>query len=134
MKKKALLWVLLVGVIVAAVAGWLMWNKPHESVDDKEGVSITANALTTAFVNNEQAANTSYLNKVLEVSGVISELSNNQDGRTVILLQSDDPLSGVQCTMKDDKVVFNTGQQIAIKGFCNGYTSVVLLTDCVVAK
>jgi hypothetical protein len=134
MKRKTILWALLAVVVVANIVGFLVWNKPHDTVDNKEGIKITAEALTKAFEANEQSANGTYINKVMEVSGVVSEVSKNQDGRTVILLQSEDPLSGVQCTMKDDKLSFNNGQQASIKGFCNGYTSVVLLTDCVQTK
>ena len=57
----------------------------------------------------------------------------NQDGKTVLLLQSSDPLSGVQCTLKDEGN-YIVGTELTVKGFCTGYTTVVLLNDCIVKK
>lgn len=134
MKRKSLiLLVLAAGVLSVAVAVAVIWNKPHETVENKEGEKITAMALTEAFLSNEHQANAIYLNKVLEVSGRVAEISTNQDHSTVILLESDDPFSGVQCTMKEDPGV-QEGEEITVKGFCNGYTTVVLLSDCIVTS
>ncbi|HRO43797.1 MAG TPA: hypothetical protein PL009_13245 [Flavipsychrobacter sp.] len=132
MKKKVLLFLLVVGAI-AAVLGYVVWNKPHETVDDKKGIQITAEALTNAFLQNELSANATYLNQVIEVSGKVSEISKNQDGKDVLLLESSDPLSGVQCTMREPGN-YEMEKEITIKGFCNGYTTVVLLSDCILSK
>ncbi len=132
-KGKVLLIVILIVIIVAGVVGAFMWNKAPDTVDDKPSVSIAAEVLSKAFEHNEQQANATYLNKALTVNGTISELDKNQDGKTVVILQSEDPMSGVQCTMRDD-VTFEVGAQVTIKGFCNGYTTVVLLSDCIVAQ
>ena len=133
MKKKALLFTFLGVMIAIAAAIAIIWNKPHETVDDQTGQKISAAALADAFGQNEQNANAAYLNKVIEVTGRIAETSKNQDGKGVVVLEASDPLSGVQCTMKDDGN-YEVGKPITIKGFCNGYTTVVLLSDCVVVR
>lgn len=129
MRKVLLL--ILVGIIVAATAGWLMWNKPHETVDNKKGLQITAEELCSAYLKDEQKANSIYLNQVIEVTGTIAEISKNQDGNDVILLESSDPLSGVQCTMRETYGAYHAGEPIVVKGFCTGFTAVVLLGDCI---
>lgn len=129
---KKILIALLIVVAAAAGIGVYLWNKPHEVVEDRKATAIAADALAKAFTENEQQANTTYLNQVLDVTGTVSEVSRNQDGKTVITLSVSDPLSGVQCTMRDDKVNASVGQIMTIKGFCNGYTLVVLLSDCIV--
>lgn len=124
----------LLGVILlVAVGAAFMWNKPHESVEGKEGIQLTAEDLTLAFAANEQQANALYLNQVIEVQGTIVEATKNQDGKDVLLLESSDPLSGVQCTIKESGN-FAPGTVVTLKGFCNGYTMVVLLGDCVVVN
>lgn len=133
MKKKTVLIVILVLAVAAIAAVAFVWNKPHETVDNKKGTAVTAEMLANAFIQNEQQANATYLNQVLEVTGTAEEVSTNQDGKTVILLKADDPLSGVQCTMSESQNV-KQGDQLTIKGFCNGYTTVVLLSDCVMLK
>jgi len=133
-RKKVFLFVFLGALVAAAAAIFVVWNKPHATVDNVKGIRITAEALTMAFEKNEQNANASYLNKVIEVNGKIAEVSKNQDNKDVILLETSDPLSGVQCTMRDSGGRYQTGDEVILKGFCNGYTMVVLLSDCVVNK
>lgn len=129
MKKIGLL--LLVLAVIAGGVFVYLWNKPPETVDGKKAIEISSTYLSRVFQDNEKTGNDLYLNKVIAVNGTISEVSKNQDGKTVLLLSGDDPLSGVQCTMRDDKGSFEAGKTVTIKGFCNGYTVVVLLSDCV---
>jgi len=132
-RKRGLLLVFL-GALIAIIASVaVVWNKPPDTVDDQKGMKITATELSNAFEKNEQQANTAYLNKVLTVTGKIAEITKNQDGQTVVLLESSDPLSGVQCTMKEEGN-FIVGNTATIKGFCNGYTHMVLLAGCVAVK
>ena len=134
MRKKVLLFVLLgaIAFVIAVIA--FVWNRAPETVDDKKAIQVSAESITVAYGGNEQQANAEYLNKVIEVNGKISELSKNQDGKDVVLLESSDPLSGVQCTMRENGGKYIVGNAISIKGFCNGYTTVVLLSDCIVAR
>ena len=134
MKKQAILFTLLVGVIAVALAVVFVWNKPHKSVEGEKGLVITAEALAQAFENDEKAANDTYLSKILSVQGTVAEVTKNQDGKTVLLLSVENPLSGIQCTMKEAENSYQSGQNVTIKGFCNGYTMVVLLNDCVEVK
>lgn len=132
-KKKVILLVLLLAIIGGGITGYLLWNKPHPKVEDQQATVVAAQALYTAFTTNEQQANQSYLNKVLEVTGTANEVSRNQDGKTVAVLGTDDPLGGIQCTFRDATTI-TQGQTVTVKGFCNGYTMVVLLNDCVLVK
>lgn len=130
--KKVLL-IILILVAGGVGIGLYMWNKAPAKVEDSKSSAISADDLAIAFTTNEQQANARYLNKVLDVSGTIAEVTKNQDGKTVITLGvASDPLSGVQCTMRDNDVKAEVGKSITIKGFCNGYTLVVLLSDCIV--
>jgi hypothetical protein len=131
---KRILVVLLMVLLAGGIIGWVVWNKPHPKAEDEKASAIAADSLYNAFVQNEQAANTHYLNKVLELQGSAAELSRNQDGQQVLILSVPDPLGGVQCTMRKDQPAVAQGQAVRIKGFCNGYTSVVLLSDCVLVK
>lgn len=127
----------LIGALVAVVAGLAVVfsnRKPHPKVEDQQAVTIAAPALYAAFTSNEQSANATYLNKTLEVSGTINEVSKNQDGKTVLLLDAGDPLGGVQCTLREEKGALAAGSKATVKGFCNGFTMVVILNDCIVAE
>ena len=130
MKRKTLLWILSVLIIAAGIAGWSYVNRPAAKVEDATAIAVSAEELTTAYSSNEAAANKKYLNQAIKATGVVAEVSKNQDGKTVLLLQSEDPLSGVQCTLRDQAVV-EPGKEVTVKGFCTGYTLVVLLSDCI---
>ncbi len=132
--KKILLWVIAGILLTGIITGIVLWNKPHATVDNKKGIAVSAEALADSFIQNEEAANSTYLNQVVEVNGVIAEVSRNQEGKNVLLLESSDPLSGVQCTMRDTGRNFETGTEVRIKGFCNGFTTVVLLSECIAAE
>ncbi len=129
--KRVLLFLLLIVVIAVAVGAYL-WNKPHKTVEEQEAIAMQAEDIFKAYTTNEQQANTRYLNQVLDVTGVVSEVGKNQDGKTVITLGVSDPLSGVQCTMRENNIKAEVGKTITVKGFCNGYTLVVLLSDCII--
>jgi len=131
-KKKILVVVLLI-VAALAIGAYMQWNKPHPKAEDQQAVSINAENLFTAFTTDETKANNTYLNKVLDVNGTVGELSKNQDGKTVAVLTVSDPMGGVQCTFRDD-VSLKEGAPVHVKGFCNGYTLVVLLNDCVLSN
>ena len=131
MKRKYIIWVIVILVLMGGAAAYMLWNKPHEKVEDQNATSITATDLADEFLQNEAKANRRYLGQVLEVKGKVIEVTANQDGKTVLLLESTDPLSGVQCTMRDVGFEASTGQIMTVHGFCNGFTTVVLLQDCI---
>ena len=131
MIKKILIAVVLLG-LVGAIIGYRMYNKQAPKAEDAKGIVVTAEMLSQEFIANEQAANTKYLNKAVEVSGTINETDKNQDGGLMVILQTGDPMTGVQCAMRDKGVTATKGQKVTILGFCsgNGITG-VSLTDCV---
>lgn len=131
---RLLLVVVVLGVIGAAI-GYRMWTKAPDQVEDKKGIAITATELCVQYAQSEQDANKKYLNQALEVTGTISSVATNQDGRQVVTMQSTDGTSEVQCTMRDKDAKAEQGKTVTIKGFCAGNTMFdVLLTDCIINK
>ena len=117
----------------AAGAIWYVWNKPHAKVEDAKGIEVTAQALAKEYTADEKAADAKYLNKAIQVSGTVAETEKNQDGGLMVILQTEDPTAGIQCTMREKNATVNKGQNLTIKGFCsgNGITG-VSLTDCII--
>lgn len=132
--KKILIIILVVGVIGGAV-GAMMWFKPHPKAEDQKGIVITTTDLAKEYNTDEKAADAKYLDKWIEVSGTVGETEKNQDGGLMVVLQTADPASGVQCTMREKNVTINKGQTVTMKGKCsgNGITG-ISLTDCIVTK
>ena len=119
-------------VLIGAIIGYLVWNKPTDKAEDHKGVAITTTELTNAYAQSEDSANAKYLSKVLEVQGTVEEVSKSQDGAVVIKLKGNDDMA-VQCTMRDANATAAVGSVATIKGFCSGSTMFdILLTDCIV--
>lgn len=129
---------LLIIVLLLAAAGggvyYFVMNKPHKDVTDEKAIALTAPQLFAEYTANEQAANGKYLNKALEVSGTIATIDQNQDKQQFLVLQTDDALNGVMCTMRSNDPTLQTGAFVSVKGYCSGYVGDVKLTDCVLAQ
>lgn len=134
MVKKIIVVVLLLAAIGVCTGIYLFYKKP-ETVDDKKGIAVTAIALAKEFGENEQTANTKYLNKVIEVSGIVSETEQNQDGGLMVILDTGDAMAGVQCAMREKGLAVDKGKEMTIKGFCSGSgITGVSLTDCIIKQ
>ncbi|XZF12519.1 OB-fold protein [Chitinophagaceae bacterium MMS25-I14] len=130
MKKKIILILLLIVIVAGAIIA-KMWYKPHPKAENQDAISVTAASVFKEYSADEQGCNTRYLNKVLAVTGTVASVDTNQDGAIVVVLQSDDPLNGVVCTMRDKNASVAKGSQVTIKGFCSGFVGDVKLTDCI---
>jgi hypothetical protein len=130
---KKLIIALVLLVAVALVYGGYQWFKPARNVQSETAVTITATDLYKAFQANEKEPK--YLDKAVQVSGTVVETNTNQAGQTVCILQSDDPVFGINCTFRKNTPI-QKGQQIILKGLCTGYLSGadVVLRDCELAK
>lgn len=132
MKKKILI-LISVGILAALGTAYYMWNKPKRTAaDEKPAASLSADDLFQAYSENEAAANASYLNKVIEVSGNVVSTETDPAGASVVYLETSDLLGTVSCTfIPGSNPEINTGDQIKIKGICTGMLTDVILTQCV---
>lgn len=119
--------VIAVLIVVAAGIAYRMYNKPHRDPASESAIEINATELFRAYENNEAEANTLYLDKVLAVSGNVAEVTTNQEGMTVIILETESPMFGVSCTMESATLTAKPGDRIIIKGICTGYLSDVVI-------
>ena len=127
---------IIITIIVLAGLGYAyyIWNKPARDVAKEQGIQITAVAIFDSFSNNEQSANMQYLNKAIEVTGKVSDIKKNQAGETVVHLQSNDPVFGVNCTFKQDPGAIAKESTITFKGICTGYLSDVIINEGIIVK
>lgn len=131
---KRILIVLLTVPVLAAGVGYYMYNKPTESLKNmKVQVSMTSDALFTAFEQDETAANKAYLDKVVEVKGKIQSLNSDTSGVSVSL-NTTSGMFGVICKFENKETDINqyqVGQEVKLKGICTGYLMDVVLVRCV---
>ena len=135
MQSRKKLFPILLVLILAALGGlWYVFNKPHRSVTTESTIPVTASEIFAAYSADETKANALYLDKALSVTGDLAEVKKNQEGKTVLVLKTDDPIFGVTCTLSEDAADLQTGKSIKVKGICSGFTSDVVLRDCIVDR
>ena len=102
----------------------------------KVDATVTSSELYGAFDTDENAANTQYLDKILEISGTVTEVSTDSDGQVSITLDAGDmAFGGVICKLdplSDHKRTdFKAGEKVSFKGVCTGFLMDVIMVRCV---
>ncbi len=135
MKKKLLILgaVLLIG---AVSIGLMMYYKPHPNILKAEAdFQLSALALYEAFDQDEEAANSQYLDKIIEVSGTVKSSSTDENGILSFTLDSGNELAGIICQMdhltQHKNLDFKPGSKVSLKGICTGILMDVVLVRCV---
>ncbi len=128
--------VVLIIVLAVAFIGVTLFNKPHINVSEQApNLSVEAIKVLSDFQNDETKANSKYLEQIIQVTGVISELSLTKE-KGVITLSGTDSFGSVMCHLNAEEnkkmEALKTGQTIAIKGICTGYLMDVILVKCVI--
>ncbi|MCO6476016.1 MAG: hypothetical protein J5I94_05305 [Phaeodactylibacter sp.] len=129
-----------IGLLLALVGlgvGYFMYNKPHQNMEKAEAdVSLQASELFSAFESDEGSANEKYLDKVIQVTGTVKEVSTDEEGNVSLTLDSGNGLFGVICQLDNlaehERTDFQPGEQVTLKGKCTGMLMDVVLVRCVV--
>lgn len=112
---------LAVVVVTGVTIGYRLWNKPHEDIKDASAIKINAIALYNTLANDSLHKSTTFINKVVEVSGKVKQVSENQQKQKVILLETNVSDGSVNCTMEENVKSVKAGDSILLKGICMGY-------------
>lgn len=133
--KKIIISIVVLGVIGAAIA-FYMANKPLDKVSSlKTDTQITASELLNAFEANESEANELFLDKVIEVKGVVSNVEMHDDGGRTVYLETGNPMSSIMCQQsQEDKQKVTVGDQVTMKGVCSGYLTDVVLVRSIIKQ
>jgi hypothetical protein len=128
-KKKILkIAILLVGavVLIGGGIGFYMFNKPARDVQNtRTDFSYNSSDIVSEYLTDAQKANDKYLDdtgnsKVLEISGLVAQISEDFNKQKVILLKADSDKAGVSCTFTSETNShvenIKIGDQITIKG------------------
>ncbi len=119
--KRIVVALVLIGAVTGGIMVYRIFTKPHRDVTTEKAVSISAQAIFDAFKNDEAAANKLYLDKAIQLSGEVLDISTNQEGKTVVNFKTNDPLFVINCTFKTNPGSLKPGDTINFKGICTGY-------------
>ena len=136
--KRKILFTILIIIIGGIATGIYLLNKPRQSIMDSKPVAIlNSEELVMEFESDESKSNNLYLGKVIEVSGIVDQISTDELGVLNITLRGGD-LAGVGCQFEkskdSDSAKPKIGDNLTVKGICTGILMDVVLVDCVIVK
>ncbi|MFC2092562.1 hypothetical protein ACFLSV_01555 [Bacteroidota bacterium] len=113
-------------IIFIAIVGCGICNRSdtHKKELQDPEVIISAETLIKDYRENEVSADDKYRNKVLEVTGVVSQVKKESLSRVIVILQKPKTYWGVKCQLdkeyKDEAGELRTGDEITVIGKCTG--------------
>jgi hypothetical protein len=135
---KIILFIVLVVALITILTALIGFNKKHaDTAKVRPDFVITATTLQKEFEDNETAASARYINKIIEVSGIIASTSLSDSAHLNISLKTGSDISSVNCVFPaiGDLSKFKPGDEITLRGECSGFLMDVLLKNCaIIAK
>lgn len=125
----------LIVIIIGLFIALNLYNKPFINVSKSSpDIIVNSQVLLNDYQEDEVLANKKYVDRLIQVTGVIIEISIEQ-GVTIITLKDFNGLSTIICHMLPEdnlKVLkFEKGNTIILKGICTGYLLDVIMVKCV---
>jgi len=138
MRKKTIFFAGIVVCLLILAAGFYWYQKPREGlINTKPDFTMSSEELYTAFQQNEQKANSRFIEKVILVKGTVDNVQAS-DSAINIQLSARNEMGGVNCSVsKNDKVspaLPVKGTVIQVKGRCVGFLMDVNLVDAVIER
>lgn len=126
--------VFFIGVLISY--GLYQYNRPHEGTATKESsFQLAASTIFNEFETDEVTAGNKYNDKIVAVSGEITDVGIEDDGTVKVTLEAGGMMGGVICQMDSNfEGNFEIGETKTFKGVCTGYLMDVILIRCVEEK
>jgi hypothetical protein len=133
---KRVIVIVLIAVVAGGVYGFYLFNKkPADTRDEKADFEITAVELMKEFTLNEEAATKKYVDKIIQVSGTISEIDL---ATSTLILDTSDPLTAITCSFYKEEAnalsLKKNGDSVVIRGKCTGKLTDIVLNNCILSN
>ena len=134
LRLKLILAILGLGML-GGIYGLYLFNKKVPSLESaKADFVLSADVLFDEFDQDEKNALDKYENKIVQVSGKVLSIKSKTDKNLIILKSENAMAGGINCSMKNEFVGVEKGQEVSIKGRCQGFLMDVILNNCNVVK
>ncbi len=117
------------GVIAALIVWFFVYNKPHpDFIGAEPDMELPAEQLYFDFIDDEQLANETYIDKVLQIHGEIADVEQVDDMVILSFVFQDGMFGGegVRCTIHEsfheEALSLEVGSVVTVKGYCTGFT------------
>ena len=129
-KNKIIFSILIIGILCFFIS-YKMYNRPHANITESTpDITLTADTIIAAFSSDETKANSRYLDKILNITGTVSEFKLKKN-KGIITLKTNQDFGSVLCHLSESASQnihsLIVGQKITLKGVCTGYLMDVIL-------
>lgn len=121
--KKTILFSILGITAVGIAIGLYLYFKGPVNIKDSLGKKVSSTILYQGFIADSIAAKKEYIDQILEVSGIVTRVSENQQKQVIVFLKTDTPGSAINCTMEGPPENIRENNSLIIKGICTGLGS-----------
>ena len=121
--KRTILFTVLGLLAIGAGFAYYLYNRKPIDVEHASADAKTSSIeLYQAFSADTLTAKKKFSqkNEVIEVSGIVSHISQNMDNHAIILLKTNESGASVNCTMEGPAGNIKEMDKIIIKGICTG--------------
>lgn len=127
---------LVTGLLLAGGIVYFVYNKPHRDVaNEKAEYTLTADELYDEYEADEAAANSKFLDKTVQVSGMISEIGTNDAGQSFVILAAENAMiGGISATFQGEQANLEEGLKVSLKCRCTGKLMDVVLINCTLSE
>lgn len=115
MKKEILSFVAVLVVLSGLYGAYLYTKPPRDIATSDSEMSVSAEDLIGQFEADPVQASQHHRNKVIEISGKVTEIEHG-DTSTILILDQ-----GIKCELHQRSQTVTMGQQINVKGLLAGY-------------
>ena len=137
---KYILLLVLAGGLIGGGAFYYMYNKPHQNIEEAPPeATLSVGELFAAFESDEDAANKKYLGKIVQISGVVSQIQTSGEGMVNVILTDEMGMASVNCTIhpghEKEAKALSVDAKARLKGKCTGFSLFDVSMDrCVVVE
>lgn len=127
MKRKIILIVIITGMLISGIAYW-QYNKTHKDIQTVDADFVTsAGDLVAEFTVDETSAEAKYNGKIMEVSGMIKEITDSG-----VILDGNDEMTGVLAVLETSQELsgLKVGQNVTVRGMYTGKLIDIELGRC----
>ncbi len=136
--KKALAAVAILFFMAAGYGFYLYNKKPADTRKESAAFTIPAHDMVTEYNKDETAADKKYLDKVVAVTGTVTEVKVDPSGQATVFLDGNDPMTNITCSFYNDEAPtvkdLDKGATVTIKGNCTGKLMDIVLNKCSIIK
>ena len=123
MKKKIIISLLvLIALGITGVWYFVFYSPVHNrrNVENEKGITINATELVKEFVSNEDSANKKYVNKTIQISGIVNNTVTDSEG-TTIFIETNDSVNTISVRLIKNNTTTTKGSTITVKGILTGF-------------